>query len=160
MIRKKMYIIKTILIIALVGLSCSVHTLYKPIYSDNTGGYYDKALSNNEFYVEFSGNGFTSGEIAKNYLLYRCAEITIENGCKYFEIVYEDYHFDYEALEWDKDASSQARAIFGDVIVRPQFSVKIVTSIDFPNINGKSLYFTKDRIFNAAKLISTIQVKR
>ena len=48
------------------------------------GGYSDMALSEDTYKVTFRGNSDTSQEYVQNMLLRRCAEITIQNGYKYF----------------------------------------------------------------------------
>lgn len=52
-----------------------------------TGGYTEKPLKKNVWKVNFSGNGFTSGERTETYALYRAAELTKEQGYDYFVIV-------------------------------------------------------------------------
>lgn len=52
-----------------------------------TGGYSETQLGENIFKVSFRGNGFTSQERASDYTLLRSAELTLENGYRYFIIV-------------------------------------------------------------------------
>lgn len=52
-----------------------------------TGGYSETQLDENLFNVTFKGNGYTSKERANDFTLLRCAELTIENGFKFFTIV-------------------------------------------------------------------------
>ena len=52
-----------------------------------TGGYSDARIDANTFLVEFHGNGFTSRQTVETYLLYRCAEVTVEAGYDFFVIV-------------------------------------------------------------------------
>ncbi len=52
-----------------------------------TGGYSQTQLGDNIFQVSFKGNGCTSEDRASDYTLLRSAEITLENGFKYFTIV-------------------------------------------------------------------------
>lgn len=65
---------------------CSCATPYQP-YSRFNGGYKDTQLDSNTFRVGFSGNSDTSRETVLNYLLYRCAEVTLENDYDFFVIV-------------------------------------------------------------------------
>lgn len=51
------------------------------------GGYSETRLDTNVFQVSFNGNGFTSMQKARDYTLLRSAEITLENGYKYFTVV-------------------------------------------------------------------------
>lgn len=50
------------------------------------GGYKDIQLDDNLFNVSFRGNGYTSAQKTKTYFLYRCAELTLEKGYRYFVI--------------------------------------------------------------------------
>ena len=51
------------------------------------GGYDDVILQPNVFQVSFRGNGYTPIDLARNYALLRAAELTIDNGYKYFLVV-------------------------------------------------------------------------
>lgn len=51
-----------------------------------TGGYTDTKIEDDKFQVEISCNALTADQTCKNYLLYRCAELTLENGFDYFII--------------------------------------------------------------------------
>jgi len=55
-----------------------------------TGGYSDSQLQQDVFRVSFKGNAFVSREKVQDYMLLRCAELTIEKGFDYFIIVDED----------------------------------------------------------------------
>ena len=52
-----------------------------------TGGYSETQLGDNIFQVSFRGNGYTSRERAADFTLLRSAEVTVENGFRYFVIV-------------------------------------------------------------------------
>jgi len=49
-----------------------------------SGGYSETQLGKNIFRVSFNGNGYTGSERASNLALLRAAEVTLENGFKYF----------------------------------------------------------------------------
>ncbi len=51
-----------------------------------TGGYSETKLGENIFQVTFEGNGYTSTTRANDLALLRAAELTIENGYKFFII--------------------------------------------------------------------------
>src|SRR5438270_4343037 len=51
------------------------------------GGYTDIPLDANTFRVSFEGNGLTSSQTVEIYLLYRCAELTVQRDHDYFVIV-------------------------------------------------------------------------
>lgn len=56
------------------------------------GGYENMALGENKYQVSFIGNGYTSHSAVKQYLLYRCAEVSKENGYGYFTLLDKDDH--------------------------------------------------------------------
>lgn len=55
-----------------------------------SGGFSETRLSETTFEVRFQGNGYTSRERVNQLLLRRCAELTLEAGRRYFEIVGSD----------------------------------------------------------------------
>lgn len=52
-----------------------------------TGGFKNMRLSENTYQVTFSGNAYTSPMTVAEYTLRRCAELTEQNGYKYFVIL-------------------------------------------------------------------------
>jgi hypothetical protein len=52
-----------------------------------TGGYRSRQIDDQTFHVEFGGNGYTSREMVHKYFMYRCAELTRQQGFKYFMII-------------------------------------------------------------------------
>lgn len=75
--------IMTILSVLFILTGCA--TTYQK--NSLTGGYSETQLDENLFNVTFKGNGYTSKERANDFTLLRCAELTIENGYKFFTIV-------------------------------------------------------------------------
>lgn len=63
-------------------------TPYQPISSANRidGGYTDMRLSEDRYRVSFAGNTLTSREKVESYLLFRAAELTLEQGRDWFAI--------------------------------------------------------------------------
>lgn len=51
------------------------------------GGYSDLRLDRNVYKINFGGNGFTSSEQTQTFVLRRAAELTIQNGYKYFVLL-------------------------------------------------------------------------
>lgn len=60
---------------------------YNNGYINRRYGYIDRRIDENTYVVNFSGNGYTPGVFAVNYLYYRCAELTVAAGKKYFVIL-------------------------------------------------------------------------
>lgn len=54
-----------------------------------TGGYSDMKLQDDIYRVAFNGNAYCSGGRAEDFTLLRCAELTLEQGYKYFIIIDE-----------------------------------------------------------------------
>jgi hypothetical protein len=81
---------RTLILIALVVLFQGCATAYQE--SGLTGGYSETQLDRNVFNVSFKGNGFTSRKRVADFTLLRSAELTLENGYKYFAIIDADSH--------------------------------------------------------------------
>lgn len=71
-------------------------TIYQPM--GFTGGYSDVQLDKNTIQVTFRGNAYVSRETVSTYLLYRCAETTVEHGFDYFVIVDRDVDVTHGAI--------------------------------------------------------------
>ncbi|MBB3181816.1 CC0125/CC1285 family lipoprotein [Variovorax sp. Sphag1AA] len=77
--------IAAVLAASLCTLLAACTTVYQPL--GPTGGYRDTKLSDNRYFVEFSGNGNTSREAVWNYWIYRCADLTQQKGFAYFTVL-------------------------------------------------------------------------
>jgi hypothetical protein len=79
------------LAVSLLALaSCATPTPYQPLGSGSSrasGGYSDQEITQNRFRVTFVGNTLTSRQTVENYLLYRAAELTLQQGYDSFTIV-------------------------------------------------------------------------
>lgn len=53
----------------------------------NGEGYREDKVGEDQYLVEFRGNNKTTLAVTKNYMLYRCAELTIEKECAYFVVL-------------------------------------------------------------------------
>jgi hypothetical protein len=51
-----------------------------------TGGYTEKKISDSAYVVTYSGNGFASKDRIYYFWMYRCAELTLQNGFALFQI--------------------------------------------------------------------------
>ncbi len=77
-------------IAALGGLSaCETATPYQPLKpgSASSGGYSETKLEQDRWRITFAGNSMTSRETVETYLLYRAAELTVNQGDDWFETV-------------------------------------------------------------------------
>ncbi|MEL6380221.1 MAG: hypothetical protein AAFQ29_10675 [Pseudomonadota bacterium] len=85
----------------LVLAACVTSTPYGP--ADRTGfGYSDQKIDSNRFRVTFRGNSSTDRETVENFLLFRAAELTVQNGFDHFIVV-----------ENDTEARSYFRSLYG-----------------------------------------------
>jgi hypothetical protein len=74
--------------VALLG-ACATQTAYAP--RDQSGyGFAETRIEPNRFRVSFSGNSMTSQETVEKYMLYRSAELTLQQGFDWFEVVDRD----------------------------------------------------------------------
>ena len=72
---------------ALTLSACQTATPYQPLnagHSQASGGFYDQRVEQNRWRVGFKGNSLTSRERVERYLLFRSAEITVQNGFDWF----------------------------------------------------------------------------
>lgn len=73
---------------ALLLAGCATPTPYQPIGATSAaGGYSNLRIAPNRYRVAFAGNSLTSRERVETYLLYRAAELTVEQGFDSFSIV-------------------------------------------------------------------------
>jgi hypothetical protein len=73
-----------------VGLTaCATATPYQPNIRGQaaSGGYSESRIETNRWRVTFTGNSLTSRETVEGYLLYRAAELTLDQGNDWFSIV-------------------------------------------------------------------------
>lgn len=63
--------------------ACAKPALYQPMHGEDVG-YGEQQLETNRYRVWFAGNAATPRETVEDYVLYRCAELTLEKGYDYF----------------------------------------------------------------------------
>jgi hypothetical protein len=72
------------------GLSaCVTPTPYQPavVGHPSAGGYSETRIEPDRWRVTFAGNSMTSRDTVEAYLLFRAAEVTLQNGFDWFEMV-------------------------------------------------------------------------
>lgn len=74
------------LAMAVALASCASTPPYQPASSNSGFGYSDQRLEQNRFRVTFNGNSVTDRDQVQDFLLYRSAELTLQNGFDYFVI--------------------------------------------------------------------------
>lgn len=77
--------------------ACATPTPYQPNIpgQQTSGGYSETRIEPDRWRVNFTGNSLTSRETVEGYLLFRAAELTVQNGYDWFAIV--DRHTDRNA---------------------------------------------------------------
>lgn len=80
----------TIIAASLVVAACATATPYAPSAGPGAYGYAEQQIEPQRFRVSFSGNSVTDLETVETYLLYRAAEITLQQGGDWFAIVDRD----------------------------------------------------------------------
>ena len=75
--------------LALGLAACATPTPYQPNIpgQQTSGGYSEIQLEPGRFRVNFQGNTLTSRETVEGYLLYRAAELTVQQGFDWFTMV-------------------------------------------------------------------------
>lgn len=91
-----------ILFATLLFTGCA--TQYQPeAYS---GGYTETWLSDRVAFVDFSGNGYTSAERARNYAAYRTCELALQNGYTHFILLERDASSTEQTLQVAPDRTT------------------------------------------------------
>jgi hypothetical protein len=71
------------LLLALALSACA--TTYQP--RGATGGFSETQMGDGIYQVRFQGNGYTSLDLTTEFLMRRCAELTLEKGARYFTLI-------------------------------------------------------------------------
>jgi hypothetical protein len=82
---------RILFVVAVAGLlaACVTATPYQPAQPRGFG-YSEERLDQNKFRVTFRGNSLTKRETVEDYLLYRAAELTLQNGFSHFLVIGRD----------------------------------------------------------------------
>lgn len=76
--------IKILILLCIAIFSQGCATAYQNGMFSLTGGYYEEDGPGDLVKINFSGNGYITGEKVAQFNLYRCAEYTKENGKSHF----------------------------------------------------------------------------
>ncbi|MBI1365509.1 MAG: hypothetical protein GC153_06080 [Alphaproteobacteria bacterium] len=69
---------------ALALAACATSTPYQPASQGRGYGFSEQQIESNRYRITFRGNSSTTREMVENSLLYRAAELTVQNGFDYF----------------------------------------------------------------------------
>lgn len=87
---------RLVLIAAAAGLTllsaCATPTPYQAAMPGGgyQTGYSDMRIEDDRYRISFSGNDLTSRQTVENYMLYHAAELTLNSGYDWFEVVHRD----------------------------------------------------------------------
>lgn len=70
--------------------ACATATPYQAAATNTNYGFQEQRIENNRVRITFRGNTVTDRETVETYLLYRAAELTLENGNDYFIVANRD----------------------------------------------------------------------
>lgn len=92
-------IMRVLMLAAVLGVAaCATPTPYGPAVSPGGYGYAEQRIEPTRFRVSFAGNSLTDLETVETFLLYRAAELTLQNGYDWFTIA-------------DRDTESESRLV-------------------------------------------------
>lgn len=81
--------------VAVIGMGCAAPTPYVASQTGGWGyGYSDQKIETDRYRVAFAGNAVTDLKTVENYVLYRAAELTLQAGYDWFEVVDRDVEAD------------------------------------------------------------------
>lgn len=69
---------------AVIMTACATATPYQPAAAPGKSGFSQSKVQSDRYTVSFAGNTLTDRETVETYLLYRAAEVAVENGYSYF----------------------------------------------------------------------------
>ena len=102
----KRLLIATAVVSALALSACETATPYQPLGARGThasGGFTDQQIEANRWNVTFSGNSLTSRQTVERYLLFRSAELTLQQGYDWFTTVDRNTERKTDYVGFDND---------------------------------------------------------
>lgn len=122
-----------LLLLAATLAACATATPYQPM-KDGVG-YGEQKLEDNRYRVWFAGNSKTPREAVEDYVLYRAAELALENGYDYF--VLSD-----RSTEAERHRGGSALSIgIGGIRFGGRSAISIGTGIGIPLGGGSAEYY-------------------
>jgi len=85
---KRLFVVAATTLALAVG-ACATPTPYQPMQrgSSQSGGFSERPIEQNRWMVSFAGNSLTDRRTVETYLLYRSAELTLQQGFDWFTVV-------------------------------------------------------------------------
>ena len=84
--KKRIAAVAAVLLGSVAVSACMTATPYQAATGRGASrtGYWDEQIESNRFRVSFAGNSMTARETVERYLLFRAAQLTLEQGFDYF----------------------------------------------------------------------------
>ena len=129
-----------------------------------SGGFSETQIQPDMFEVRFKGNGYTSRERSSDFCIMRCAEITVENDCSYFEFLNREKSVKKETYTNNNYTTTGTFQTYGNTTYG-NFNTYGGGSTTFykpRNINTIKIYKEKPKdreVLDAAFLLSSLQAK-
>lgn len=70
--------------------ACATATPYQPAGSGSEYGFSEQKIEDDRWRISFRGNALTERELVETFLLYRAAQVTVEQGFDHFIVVRDD----------------------------------------------------------------------
>lgn len=99
-----------ILLVAVMA-ACSSTPVYRPAQSEADVGYRVIELTDNKYRVTFRGSRSTSADTVRDYALLRAAEVTLQNGSDWFEVLQSDSTSEHRGGFSDAGGVATARRV-------------------------------------------------
>lgn len=87
-------------------------TPYQPSTNRYQGGYSETRIENDRFRISFKGNSLTERDTVENYMLYRAAELTLQQGYDTFTMVNRDTDKRDRVRSWPGYMSSRLSYVY------------------------------------------------
>ena len=158
---------RSIIILVIAVSLCSLWNCATPYQPKGMlGGYSSEALGNDILDVRFQGNQHSDPNDVNQYLLYRCAELTLENNYKYFVILVNESHFISDTTKADtpppfKSTSSVSggnRVIVMADLTNPTITSEYLGIFKIGMLNQIEAQY-QDSILSAQNIIDQLEVK-
>lgn len=165
----------TLALVIFVVVACASTPVYRPAEEDGDIGYRETRLTDDKYRVSFRGSRSTSAEAVRDYALLRAAEVTLQNGHDWFEVLSSDSSTrDRERLSTSSDfvptqRVTQTCGLLGcTTSVTPAYVGVRVQTVETDAYHTSSVEFAMGtgkpddplRVYDAAQLAQSIRESR
>ena len=139
-------------ILVFLVYSCVSVTPYQKRPSEKGLGYSDIRLDDDVYQIYFKGSSSTDMERVNDFALLRAAEVTLQNGCKYFSILEEKKYFKESINSYNTGILSST-----EIIRKPGIILKIKCFKEKPDF---FVFNAKNVLDNLSKKYKLKELKR